>query len=684
MKKLFTKYLPFAIILIMLILLVPTINERISNEKKNENITVSVLYNDLANKVIKTKLYSSLHEFKQIGVDTVSLMEDDLNSMVARGDVTCIKYNVLRHKYDDESMEMADFIEEKYPDVNFDSYVVIASREDAKKKLAYSLPRRYDAKDYADIGVFDDLYVYILHDGRRQMWDYSFGFDEAVIKELKDNGFNVALIHKVKNYKKQDYLDDLERIIKDNDVEFLNLKMDSREPKADEIIDTNYTRLADIINENSMILVVTENSDQLSNQKFMGYNYVFESVTGEGGSQKVLRSYETYDDSQMNETIYSHRVEQFFNSTINRNIRFITVTQLAPTQIPYDECADYTFTATKLYKEKIEDVGFVVNGGVSPLDYEVDVRLPSALCAVIMIMCAVIMLQLVFSKRSVILNVLGIAASGIAFLLTFKLPLSLVYLYPTVYCVVMSCMAITLTLAFVRCAKDRLGTIILVILSTLIMVATLLLGAVGMGSMVSGIGYYMNNLIFRGIKISLIIPVIYTAVIYYIMFVRNEKSNLVKDIQKVLVSDIKVYWVIIAGAVGAVGLYYIIRSGNVNSISSLEHAMRNFVTDLFPARPRTKEFLIGYPALVLFVYYAKNVKIQLVKWLLAIASSILAASVTNSFCHVFTDFSTITTRTLNGLILGIAIAIVFYVANLIFLKIVSLIKDKINGEINNG
>ena len=684
MKKIITKYSAFAIIIVMLLLLIPSIANRIQTEKENENITISVLYNDLANKVIKSKLYSSLNEYKEIGVNTVSLMEDDLNSMVARGEVTCIKYNVLCHKYDDESIGIAEFIKEKYPDVNNDSYVVIASRDMAKEKLAYFLPRRYDQHDYADIGVFDDLYVYLLHDGRRQMWDYSFGFDENVISELKQNGFNVALIHKVKNYAKQDYLDDLERIIKDNDIKYLNLKMDSVEPKADEIIEENYTRLANIINENDLTLVVTENTDQLSNQKFLGYNYIFDSVMSDNGSQKILRSYETYDDSQMNETIYSHRVEQFFNSTIDRNIRFITVTQLAPVSMSYDKCADYTFTATKIYKEKIESVGFKTNGTVSPLDYQVSPRLPSALCAVIMIMCAVVMLQLVFSKQSLILNVAGIILSAISFVLTFKLPLTLVYLYPTVYCVVMSCMAITLTLAFVKYAKDRLCSVVLVILSVIIMLVTLLAGAVGMGSMVSGIGYYMNNLIFRGIKISLIIPILYTAIVYYIMFVKNEKSNLIKDVQKVLVSDIKVYWVIIAGAVGAVGLYYIIRSGNVNTISSLEHALRNFVTDLFPARPRTKEFLIGYPALILFVYYAKNSKIQLVKWLLAVASSILAASVTNSFCHVFTDFSTIVSRTLNGLILGVVIGAVIYVVNVVFLKVLSLIKEKICGEINNG
>ena len=144
-----------------------------------------------------------------------------------------------------------------------------------------------------------------------------------------------------------------------------------------------------------------------------------------------------------------------------------------------------------------------------------------------------------------------------------------------------------------------------------------------------------------------------------------------------MVSDIKVYWVLLGGIIIAVGLYYIIRSGNVDEISSLEQALRNAATELFPARPRTKEFLIGYPALVLLVYYMKNSKLTLIKWLLAIASSILAASITNSFCHVFTDYSVIVSRTVNGLIMGIFVATFAYIANIIVVKILRKISCKL-------
>ena len=105
---------------------------------------------------------------------------------------------------------------------------------------------------------------------------------------------------------------------------------------------------------------------------------------------------------------------------------------------------------------------------------------------------------------------------------------------------------------------------------------------------------------------------------------------------------------IIAGFVGIVGLIYIIRSGNVKSISGAENFMRNTITEKMAARPRTKEFFVGWPCLILFVYYLKRTDIKLVQWLTGIGASILFASVINSFCHVFTAAEIIYMRVING------------------------------------
>ncbi|MDO5479031.1 MAG: DUF5693 family protein, partial [Clostridia bacterium] len=122
--------------------------------------------------------------------------------------------------------------------------------------------------------------------------------------------------------------------------------------------------------------------------------------------------------------------------------------------------------------------------------------------------------------------------------------------------------------------------------------------------------------------------------------------------------------------------YYILRSGNVNTISALETAMRNAITAAFPARPRTKEFLIGYPCLVLFFYYVKHYNIKLIQWGLAIGASILAASVTNTFCHVFADVSVMYMRVVNGVLLGAIVSVFAYVANLVLVRIVKILMEK--------
>lgn len=670
MKNIIAKYTAWIIIAVMFVMLIPGISLRIGAENKNDNVTISVLYNNMENKISEKKFSDTLNEFKNMGVNTVSVMEEDLNYLVSKGLITCIKYNVLGHKYDLESIEISNRIKEVYPDVSYDSYVVIADDESVKEKLKTQLSKRYTESTYTEIGSFNGLDLYLFHDGRKALWDYAIGYNEDIIKGLKDEGFNIALVHKVKNYENTEYLKDIDKIIKEYDVEYLNIKEDSYTyPEAEQNKD-NYLGIAKLIEENKMTLVVTENTNQLSNQKCFGYSHIFDTVTKAGGTKKVIRSYETYDESQADETHYKYRTEQFFNSTVDRNIRFITVTLLEPKNIAYEECAEYTLKAVRTYKEKIEKQGFRVNGDINEIDYTANKKLNSAACAVIMIMFMLLAFNMITDKSNLRLTVFSVILSALAFVGTFIIPEGLLSLYPTAYSVVQPCFAITVVLWFIKKMNKKLPSAILAVLSVILMLAVLLIGAVGMGAMLSGLSYYINNDIFRGIKLSLIVPTVYTAIMYYFMFMKSSRSGIIDDVRNVLNAEIKVYWVILAGIIGAIGIYYIVRSGNVNKISGVEQLMRSTLTEIFPARPRTKEFLVGYPALVLLVYYMKNVDIDILKWMLAVGASILATSVTNSFCHVFTDFSVIVTRTLNGLIVGFVVAVIAYIANIVLVKTV--------------
>lgn len=691
MKKRLTTIIAWALMIVMLLLITPSLFTRLDAEKANKNVNIAVLYNDLVKKVSKEKLWDNLEEYKKIGVDTVAVMEEDLNALVSAGEVTCIKYNVLLHKYDEESVYVGDVIKERFPNVTLDSYVILVKREELQEKLSYLIPRRFGEDDYAYIGnlkyddTTEDMDIYVFHNGHKQLWDFALGYDEDEIKELHDKGFKIALIHKLKNYENTQYLEDIERIVKEYNVEYLNIKEDTSPIIGREENEKNYEGIIDIINNNNMTLVVTENTNQLSNQRFLGYGKVFNSVVNYG-SGKVIRAYETYDDSQADDSFYGHRTTQFFNSTMDRNLRFIIVTQINIAKLSMNQLADHTLRATAEYKQKIEDEGFTVNGDTAALGYAVNKTFNYACCAVIMVMAMLIMVKIISGKELEKLSLVAFGVAVIGFFATYFIPVrlaSLLTLYPTLYCVIQSCFAMTLLLGFLKASGDKANVFVLSVSGIAVMLASLLISSVGMGSMLSGIDYYINNDIFRGIKLSLLVPVAYTAIVFYMLFMKKKDGNLLNKLYEILNAEIKVFWVLIGGVVLAVGAYYIIRSGNVESISSVEQKMRTALTELFAARPRTKEFLIGYPALLLLVYYLKKTNLSLIQWLLAIAASILAASVTNSFCHVFTDYSVIVSRTFNGFIVGMVVSLCAIIANLILVKIVKKVYSKLKSNTEN-
>lgn len=680
MKKAFMRYGAWIILAAMLIALLPGINRRINVERGNNKVTASLLYNDIANEVSETKLASALDEFKAMGFNTISVMEEDVNYLVAKGEVTSIKYNVLCHKYDEQSINIAKFVKLNCPDISFDSHLVMIRDARVKELFAKSVPRRFSESDYAFAGEIDDMDIYVFYDGRKELWDYAIGYNEGLIAELKKKGFDIALVHKVKNYANTEYIEDIDHIVKEFDVEYFNIKSDAYEYKDEDKNHDNYKNIAKLINENDMTLVVTENTDQLSNQKCFGYVQIFNEVMGENGSKKVLRSYETYDDTNADSTNYLYRTKQFFNSTIDRNLKFITVTLPVPGKISYDECADNMLKALAEYKAKAESAGFVFAPRTEPFDYNPDKALNSAICAVIMIICALLAFEMISGKKYFFLTLGAMVLCALAFVGTFVIPESLLVLYPTAYSVVQSCFAMTVFLAFLKKVKDHMPLFPLVLSGVGVLVGTLLIGAIGQGVLLSGINYYVNNDIFRGIKLSLLVPIAYTAVVYYIMFVKKSDSGFFADVKNLLNAHIKVYWLLIGCIIAAMGVYYIVRSGNVNEISALEQFVRSTLTEIFSARPRTKEFLIGYPAIVLFIYYVKRTNVDVMKWILAIAGSIVAASVANSFCHVFTDFTTIVSRTLNGLLIGGMVSVCAVAGNFVLIKLAKAISKKLDTE----
>ncbi len=292
----------------------------------------------------------------------------------------------------------------------------------------------------------------------------------------------------------------------------------------------------------------------------------------------------------------------------------------------------------------------------------------SALALVLMGLMLLTLIELLAGRSYKILTVLAAIGCVLAALATFKLPMSLVQLYPSLFASLAPCFCITAVFSYVAEKRNSMKELSFTLSTMLLSLGLLCICGLVQGALLSGIDYYINFSIFRGIKLSLYVPMIYSIPAYYMIFVKENNKSIIPDAKKLLTSDVKVYWLVLVALFAFVGLVYIRRSGNVNEISAIEDAMRTFITEHFPARPRTKEF-IAWPCLLLFIYYIKERRVPLASFIFAIGSSILFASVVNTFCHVFTNLLTMYTRVFVGVLFSAFICVGVYIINKLWLKL---------------
>ncbi len=164
---------------------------------------------------------------------------------------------------------------------------------------------------------------------------------------------------------------------------------------------------------------------------------------------------------------------------------------------------------------------------------------------------------------------------------------------------------------------------------------------------------------FTGVKVLAYLPVVIVAA--YVLFFSEGLSfpEMLGKAQRILASKISVLWVICAVVIGAVGMYYLSRTGNEGSASSLEMAFRNFLENTLGVRPRNKEFLFAYPALVFGIYLC--LKRHMAGLYLMIVSAIGPASSIGSFTHLHTPLYISFIRVLLGVGLGAIFGLILIV-----------------------
>jgi hypothetical protein len=114
-------------------------------------------------------------------------------------------------------------------------------------------------------------------------------------------------------------------------------------------------------------------------------------------------------------------------------------------------------------------------------------------------------------------------------------------------------------------------------------------------------------------------------------------------------------WHLAVLAVAAAGVFYLaLRSDNTGAAFDLELAFRQELENLLYVRPRTKEFLIGFPALLMGIVLATRTRYA---WWLYVLAAIGTASAIDTYTHFHAPLFASTVRTVLGIVIGFAIGL---------------------------
>ncbi|MEW6540428.1 MAG: DUF5693 family protein [Bacillota bacterium] len=186
-----------------------------------------------------------------------------------------------------------------------------------------------------------------------------------------------------------------------------------------------------------------------------------------------------------------------------------------------------------------------------------------------------------------------------------------------------------------------------------------LVGAVYMVGLLSDTGFLIKLDQFAGVKLAHAAPLL--LVIPYLAFRPRDGAGWLERFRDFLDRPVLVKYAAVAAVVAAVGAVYLLRTGNEPAllVSSIELKLRSALDQLLAVRPRTKEFLLGHPWLLLLLFTGCRDARFLPLAALGLVGQI---SLVNTFAHLHTPLFVSAFRAFNGLWLGVALGLALIAA----------------------
>ncbi len=181
-----------------------------------------------------------------------------------------------------------------------------------------------------------------------------------------------------------------------------------------------------------------------------------------------------------------------------------------------------------------------------------------------------------------------------------------------------------------------------------------LVGGLCVAGLLNGLPFLIKAEEFKGIKVSVFLPAVLIGGFFFTKLA-DMKGSLAKPITWGA-------WAAAAG-IGAFVLFILSRLGNDSptGVSGTELAFRNLLDQFLYVRPRSKEFLIGHPALIvgitMLARLPRNPSLSgsaMGGWtaLLLMVGALGSTSIVNTLCHLHTPIALSLARIAIGMLLG--------------------------------
>ncbi|GEM_PF-735995 len=515
--------------------------------------------------------------------------------------------------------------------------------------LDYQKVKSQNQLNLGDLGEYDISSV-ILNE-QSLAGSNSDIINTSLCEKVNAYGLQIILnLNSISHSKK--YYKNLETIIQKYGIRYL-LMYDSQTEKPYLINQNNnegFEELRSLVIRNNLIFFAMENKEQTGYMPIPGLDML---ITGTNYS--LNRAFTISNHISKTNTAQDVSM-MWFRSVVDRNVRLICIEPIYRSKdYTEDGCILELLEVSKELTERLDEKGFAVNEDLNKANPNLP-GIPWRIPIIVNLVASMALLIDYTGIKRPWFFILSMALSSLGGFLIFGLikPETNIWEAYTAAIIYPSLSGIIL----INSLKNSPKNIFILILRSLLRI--FLINGIGVCMVISSmcdVRYVMNLINFNLVIPAFIIPLIVFNINF--IFVSHKQypvNRRVMDyikragIKKFIFTNLIYFFVIY------VLIYiYLLRSGNFNILpeSAAEIQVRNFLELNMSARPRIKEFIIGYPCLFAFLYlYPKKVPYKLISFV-GTFSSIVGISIINSFCHGFTPVLTSLNRTFNGLFLGI-------------------------------